>query len=362
MALHVENTETVAKRVTIRDVATRAGVSIATVSRVVNNVSTVNQALARRVNEAIEETGYIPNDSGRTLRRQQAKLVAVVVPNFQDQYYRDLIDSVEKRVEAEGYHLVIFNSRESLQQERTHLRAVLQLNVAGLLLASVGASENGNLLELNRLGRLSTVLLDRPSTRVLPWIGTDNAQVGGLISDFLQTKGVQKPLVISARTPDSPEDERADAFWLAWTRSRRHEIAVDYTSQAAHSDLAKKLKDSAGGTDAVICTNESVTRAAYVALYSGNTPLVRALRGDRQGLIFLGFDDSEWCSMVRPSVSTIRQDVQTIGDNAAKLLIALIREPHQRKLVGGENRSERFGTSIPTSIVERETTLQPMVG
>ncbi|MDO5728991.1 MAG: LacI family DNA-binding transcriptional regulator [Actinomycetaceae bacterium] len=335
------------KRATIREVAEVADVSIATVSRVLNKHETVDPRLAKRVRRAVEELGYIPNLSGRTLRGKNSRIFAAIVPNLMDPFYVDVISAFEQVVSEHGYHVLLCNSNEKRNQERTNLRVLKEQNLAGLLFAPV-AELPGEVEEMYQSGS-AIVLLDRPvADTSIPWVGTDYENVGRVVANFLRSKGVQKPLVASSRTMDSPLDERADAFWNSWNNAEdvRCEINVDYVAPPAMSTITDELNQCMASVDAVFCTNGPVTRIVYDALY-------RQLLNPAETLIFLGFDNSPWCSLVTPSPTLVEQKVENIGAQAALVLISQIegeKEAEERKPIDSTT------LQLEVSIKERQTT------
>lgn len=331
------------KRATIRDVADLAGVSIATVSRVLNQFDSVDPVLTQRVRSAVDKLGYIPNVSGRTLRGKNSKIFAAIVPNLLDPFYVDVISAFEKEASAYGYHMLLCNSNEKCVQEEANLRVLKEQNLAGLLFGPV-AELPPEIEKMYQLGS-AIVLLDRPvSDTRIPWVGTDYDNVGRSVAKFFRAQDVSQPLIASSRTTDSPLDERAEAFWSHWKQEgeTRLEINVDYTAPPAMSDLVRVLEEAIKSADAVFCTNGPATRIVYDALY-------RQLQIQPERLSFLGFDNSPWCPLVTPSPTLVEQDVENIGIRAAQMLIAQAEQEsktgeHQR--VGLED--DRFEVVIRT--------------
>ena len=114
-----------AKRLTISDIARAAGVSPATVSRVLNHNPSVAPELIERVEAAIEEMNYRPNGAGRALRRQRSDLWAAIVPDVRNPFFFRLIESFEKVAHAQGLSVVLCNSQEDLSRERSAIETVL---------------------------------------------------------------------------------------------------------------------------------------------------------------------------------------------------------------------------------------------
>ncbi len=307
------------RRPTIRDVAQKAGVSIATVSRVINNRGTVDERLVERVRVAIDEVGYIPNESGRVLRRRTSNLLGVVMPNLKDQFYVDLLEAFEERVADDGYQVLFCNSRESRSRERENLRIVLEQNVAGILFAPVATVPHA-VARIYERSNLPIVLVDRPSPECpLPWVGTDPEQAGRILSDHLAELGSRKPLLLSARVEESPADERAQSFWKYWSArgGEGTEVVIDYSAKTASADIRSALERYLDSHDAILCTNGPVSLLAYRVLY-------KEMRISTENKIFVGFDNPSWRDLSSPLPTVIDQQVRNLGESAARQLVSWI--------------------------------------
>src|SRR3954470_19279811 len=135
---------------TISDVASRAGVSTATVSRALNGKSTVDPGLVARVVEAAQELGYQPNGPARNLRRQETAVLALVISDVENPFFTSIARGVEDVARDAGYSVVLCNSDESNEKERDYLGVAVQERVAGVVLSSSGSIPNGD--PLVRLG------------------------------------------------------------------------------------------------------------------------------------------------------------------------------------------------------------------
>ena len=100
---------------TIKDVAKRANVSVATVSRVINNTGYVNVETRQLVEQAIIDLGYVPNELARSLFRKKSNIIGLIVPHISTYFFAELIEAIESAVTQEGYKLMIFNSKEKLR-------------------------------------------------------------------------------------------------------------------------------------------------------------------------------------------------------------------------------------------------------
>lgn len=123
-------------KVTISDVARLAGVSTATVSHTINNTRYVSSDTKEKVYQAIAELGYTPDASARSFRTGKKKTVGFIVPDISNKFFGTLIESAENYLSAQGYHLIIANTKENMEREETNLRLLTAGLVDGLLIAS----------------------------------------------------------------------------------------------------------------------------------------------------------------------------------------------------------------------------------
>ena len=123
-------------KVTISDVAKLAGVSTATVSHTINNTRYVSNETKEKVYRAIEELGYTPDASARSFRTGKKKIIGFIVPDIANKFFETMIESVEKYLSANGYQLIIANTRENMDREETNIRLLTAGLVDGLLVAS----------------------------------------------------------------------------------------------------------------------------------------------------------------------------------------------------------------------------------
>lgn len=127
--------------VSIRDVAQRAGVSIATVSRTVNHISTVNPELAQRVWKAIEEVGYLPNTQARALVSGKSRMLGLIVSEITNPFFPELVQEFENLAVAQGYEVLIGSTNYDPARTESLMRRLLQRNVDGVAVMTFGVEE-----------------------------------------------------------------------------------------------------------------------------------------------------------------------------------------------------------------------------
>lgn len=317
-------------RATIADVARVAGVSPATVSRVLNRHPRVAPDLAERVSAAVASVNYRPNGAGRALRRQRADLWAAIVPDVRNPFFYRLIEAFEKVGHEEGFSVVLCNSQESIRRERNAIDTVIAHQVSGAVVAA--ASTQGSRLQPFLDAGIPVVSVDRRIDGFTgDMVNVDNEKIGWLAADHLLDQGRFAPLVLSHTAELSPMRERERGFAQRMADAG-HAVAPD---QIVHlpfhapdnRELIDHLIASDLGIDAVFATTNTLTSQAHVALRAAG----RSIGPD---VALVGVDDDQWNEMVDPAVTVVEQPAEEVGEWAGQLLSA--------RVAGREMKSARI--------------------
>ena len=152
-----------ALKMNIKEIAYLAGVSVATVSRVINNSDSVKPATRERVQKVMQENNYIPSATARDLSFQRSEVVAVVVPDLKNPFFYGLIEGITRVAEKNHYQVLIFNTNEDADKEYQVLQAIRERNVAGILITAAGVRDKrtGALLAEYQQSGTPVVLVDR---------------------------------------------------------------------------------------------------------------------------------------------------------------------------------------------------------
>ncbi|WP_152351398.1 LacI family DNA-binding transcriptional regulator [Brachybacterium subflavum] len=328
------------RRPTILDVASAAGVSTATVSRVVNGAQNVDKELSRRVRSAVRSTGYVPNAAGRSLRSGASAQVAVVTPDAENPYFTRVISEVERMARGQGYSVMVAHTEDDLEREREVFPQLVSRQVAGVILTVV----DENLSDVTPLLAAGTplVLVDRRVHGAdVDLVVTDNLDAGRRGAQHLAEQGFRRPVVLAGPEGLTSTEDRVRGFLAEWSRVggadggleaprvTRGDLHLDSGREAMAAVLAEEW------ADAVYATNNRMSAGAFEAM--------RGL-GTAPGL--LATDDDLWTRLVTPSVSVVQQPIRATGRTAARLLGQRMQEP-------GEDPSTIL---LHPRILEREST------
>lgn len=328
-------------RVSLRDVAARAGVSVACASNVLNLRRRQDDPIGRAVLTAAKDLGYRANAMAANLRRATSRLVGVVLPDFENPYFGALLSALEREAGASGYRLTAATSHDDPAVEAREVGALLDWRVAGLLVAPTMRSLPDSFAQAG----VPIVVVDRVAGAVgADEVSADNEGAAGEVtrqlialghrhilvaySDPLVLNMVERLRGIEAAIAESGLEFRLDRLMCGWS--------VDSADRAFEAHLAGQQVPTA-----IFALHNLATLAAYGAV-------------ERQGLkpgrdiALVGFDDAAWMSHMHPAVAAVAQPIEEIARIAWERLLARI---------GGEVgpvRSERVtcrfnerGTMIP---------------
>lgn len=316
----------------LRDVALRAGVSTASVSRVLNQPERVRPALRSRIEAAMAEMAYIPNGAARALASQRSRTVGAIVPTLDTAIFATGIEALQNRLHELGYTLLLASAEYDAASEYECARVLVERNVDGLVL--VGDEHDPALLELleaKRIPVVTTYVCIRESR--FSSVGIDNAAATRRIVQHLVDLGHRSFAILTS--PLSRNDRiqaRLDGMFQC-LRERGLGIAPDRVFEVPYSirDGARgfhQLRSRFPDVTAVPCTTDVLAIGAV-------------LEAERVGLnipkdmSITGFDDLELAGELNPGLTTIRVPARDIGRQAADRLIASLAGkeiPHRLEL------------------------------
>ncbi|HEY0453480.1 LacI family DNA-binding transcriptional regulator [Actinophytocola sp.] len=323
---------------TISDVASRAGVSTATVSRALNGKSTVDPELVARVLAAAEELGYQPNGPARNLRRQEAAVLALIISDVENPFFTAIARGVEDVAHTVGYSVVLCNADENADKERRYIDVAIQERVAGVIISPTSTATNVDLL-INRGTPLVAVdrpLPERPSDTVL----VDTRQAARQATEHLLAQGYTRIGCITGPTGVRTADDRLagyrDALRAGKHRSSPRLVRRAEFKEAGGFRACQELFDQAEPPDALLVANSAMAIGVLSALG------VHSLRPG-VGVGVVAFDDVPWAALVDPPLTVVAQPAYEIGSVAAQLLLARI----------GDNGRAPTITTLGARLIER---------
>ena len=295
---------------TIRDVAKRAGVSIATVSRAANEPKLVSPEALLKIEQAIGETGYVKS----VKPRKKSDLIGVILPNLSNPFFLNLLEALEYEARTLRRSVVVFNSRQKLAMERTAFSECRKLRVDGVFL--VPHSVSRDYLSEVRKYDFPTVLLTRTSS-LMPSVAVDHIEGGRQVAEHAISSGHVDVAYVG---PTKTSEEKLVGFRLGLQQAGlqlRSDLAFDTEGEG---DLRRFVIDTAKRKRAsmIFCVNDVLAQDAVAILRSVEMSVPRDME-------IVGFDNSIVASLLDiTSVSQPMKEIAHVGFEA--MLIALKSE------------------------------------
>jgi LacI family transcriptional regulator len=307
---------------TMKRIAGQLGVSITTVSKVLNNRADIGEVTRARVLAKVAELGYQPNAVARSLTLRRTHTLGIVIPDLMHSFFVEIVAGVEAVASARGYGLLLCSSNEDARKERADLEMLRQRQVDGVVLASANASGNTDLLKrLNGLG-VGLVMIDRddhPDVRC-DRVVTDDLEVGRLATAHLLDQGrravahITGPAIVHARR--RAEGYRA-ALAAAGATVRTEWIARGGFMEADGHRAMKRLLGVKPRVDGVFVANDPAAIGAMKAIWEAGLRVP-------EDIAIIGVGDIALGDLLRVPLSTVGWSRETQGTRAGELILERI--------------------------------------
>jgi LacI family transcriptional regulator len=338
----------------MKEVADRAGVSTATVSRVINQTGYVAPALQDKVRRITEAINYEPSALARGMRRQETQCVGVLVPKVSQPFFGQLGFAIEQALFRQGYRTFLCSAEEDLDKESAYLEMLLRQRADGIILVPTGRSIS-NVERLLRT-KLPVVLVDRDLPSLLiDRVLSDNVQGARQVASHLLGLGHQRIAVLGAE-PHSESIARR----LTGVRQALHEAGISSADEHLAAGAGEQFQ--LGFVTAQRLLRQRPPPTAVIALT--DMLAVGVLHGAWQAglqvpddLSVTGFDDIPLASYVLPELTTVAQPITQMGERAVQRLLQLVQE----RLMGlvADSELKPKSSVLPTRLVIRRSTAAP---
>jgi LacI family transcriptional regulator len=328
---------------TIRDVAARAGVSVATVSRTLNGIGPVHDHTSKRVMAAVRALRYIPHAAARSLSIRRSHTLGVLLPEVHGEFFSEVIRGIDVAARARGYHVLVSSSHSDAQEMSAMLRA-LRGRVDGLIVMSPD-------VELGALSRALTAdtpaVLLNSATNARPTIRIDNFSGARSMTEHLSALGHRRIAFITGPERNADAAERLRGYRTALgeaSGAKRAAIEVegDFTEESGYRAVPQLLAMKQR-PNAIFAANDAMAIGALRALREGGIAIP-----DEMALA--GFDDIPMARYLTPQLTTVRVDIAEMGRRAVEYLVASLDET--------ESALKKHEV-IPTTLVVRESCSAP---
>ncbi len=325
---------------TIKQIAELANVSSATVSKVMNGKDqNISQATRQRVLKIIEEEGYIPNGIAKSLKVKSTKTIGIILPDVMNLFFSEIARGAEDMAEAKGYSIIICNTDNNEKKEQKYLHILQEKMVDGIIVTATESSSN------NIFGRFKTpmVLVDRDIDfgNKLGLIVVDNVEPAYEATKHLIDKGCKRIAFISSVKINKPSVNRYIGYEKALLEAGQtideDLVFLDrFSIESGYLGAKKILKDHK--VDGIFCGNDLIAMGALKEIKE------RGLRVP-EDIKIVGFDDISISRYVDPPLTTVKQPIYEMGNEAVNMLVDII-----------EAREVDMKRTLKAYLVERQST------
>ena len=303
------------------DVAAKAGVSKSTVSQYINNrYEYMAPATKVRIQEAIRELDYIPNNVARSLKQKKSSTVGIIVANILHTFSTEIIRAIEDVCEKNGFHLFVCNADDNPEKERAYIDMLMAKQVDGLIIFPTNG--NGDFYTTLRNSNFPIVFLDRKTEKIIyPTIMLDNAKASHMAVDLFAEAGRTEIAVVSTsiNLNVTPRIERIQGYKEAMRKhglAERNEWVISADRDQIILEL-EKLWDSPSRPEAFFSTNDLSLIELLKFLKQKNVKIP-------DDIAVIGIDDSPFLEVVTTPITVIQQPTFEMGTAAAIKLLELL--------------------------------------
>ncbi|MEV9640805.1 LacI family DNA-binding transcriptional regulator [Mammaliicoccus sciuri] len=301
---------------TIQDVAKHASVSIATVSRVINNQGGVRAETEKRIVHAIKELGYVRNAVARSMKKKETKMIGIIIPDINNPFFPLVVSGIEQQARKKGYYTMLSNTSESPIVESEIINILVERGVDGVVITT--ADEYGKQFQILQEQGIPVVALDRRINEYnFDSVLIDNIDGAYQATKQLILQGHQDIAIICGPHSTTPGRDRFAGYLKALS---------DYEIPLNDQFVVQGSFSEEGGYSATRTLNELEVRPT--AIFSSNNLMsigcIKALQDLEwrlgEEVAFIGFDDIEIATFTKPKLSVVSRPMNALGELAFQLL------------------------------------------
>ena len=299
---------------TIRDVAIRAQVSVASVSRVLNRLQNVSDETRNRVTDAVRELGYVPHAGARSLSLAKTSAIGVVLPDFHGEFFSEIVRGMDREASRHGYMLLLSNVHAGSEQSANAMRA-MRGRVDGLVILAPHLSED-ELADAVPPGTPAVLINTRGDAGGHPGVRLDNVAGCEVVADHFVSLGRKRIVHIAGAAGNIDAIERAEAFKAALEK-RGVDVEVvqgDFAEESGEIAIDALLK-SGRKFDGVFAANDMMASGALQALHGAGVRVP-------EDVAVVGFDDIPLAKHI--GLTTVQVHIAELGQRALDRLISIL--------------------------------------
>lgn len=310
-------------RITLMDVANKAGFSRSTASLVFQESPLVAESTRRRVLDAAQELGYVYNRGAASLRMQRSHTVGLLIPGLSNPFFADLVEAVEEEFGPLRYTVLLGNTLDDPVRQDALIRTLLEHRIDGLLVVPAIGSTSKFLEPLERLGVPHLVLTRHVNGVQAPYVGSNDRLAGRLAAEHLFSHGVQEIAYFGGPADVYTRVDRlsgvSEATEKAGAKLNKHWSVHTPTSSTAGFEITQQLLQEHRPPDGIVCHSDAIAFGLMRALKDKGMDVGRDVR-------VVGFDDVEHAKNWSPSLTSVSVASKRMGVEATRMLVSLMSD------------------------------------
>ncbi len=316
---------------TIKDVAKKAEVSVATVSRVLNGTGYTSDKVIQKVLKAKDELNYTPNSVARSLSKKRSEAIGLFIPNTINPYFLEFINTIEAIAYENKYSLVLCNYNYDLEKTKKYICKLSSHNLAGFIVA--GDKDNGAFKNINT----PIVSIDNAIDGRISFL-VDNFKGGYMATEFIYKKGCRDILYIKGPFINSINERYSGFCKFASENEFKYNVIESDLEFDNTINIFKEYLKNNNVPDGIICANDIIALAVVKHLIKIDVKIPTQCK-------VIGYDNIKECEMNTIGITSVKQPTYEMAKHATKCLISLI-----------EGKKDVKGKVFDVEIIERETT------
>ncbi len=311
---------------TLKDIAKKLDLSVATVSRVVNNKNYVKPETRERVLQALEDYNYVPNEVARSLKLQLTKTIAIIIPDICETFFGEIIKGIDSVVSKKGYGILVADTNEKSENEKKYLEMFKQKQINALVYATV--EPYGDYIK-NYLSNLVTVFIDNiPELENIDSVTIDNVQASKKAIEYLIQEGHREIATIIGSEKETTGYDRKKGYLI---ELEKNNIQVkesliqygNYKEEDGYMCMERLLINrNINPFTAVYTTSEKMTYGAIKAIRKNGLRIP-------EDISIVGFDVQDKAELISPRITTVRQPEGLIGQKVGELLLKKLEDSNR---------------------------------
>ncbi|WP_320128276.1 LacI family DNA-binding transcriptional regulator [uncultured Sphaerochaeta sp.] len=323
---------------TLKDVSKETGLSIGTISRVLNSRGYISEETKAKVFQAMKKLNYQPNELARALSKSSSSVIGVIAPSIRHPYFANLVESIEGTAGRAGYQVLLLLSNGKKEKEATLLEQCKKNRVMGIILCS-GLFSTSRLKDMD----IPVVTIERMREHATASVECDNKQGGKIAAEHLIAKGCKNLLhVAGVQGSTMPADKRSQGFLQVCEKMHviHHEISFSETmyENMEYHDFFNNLLKTFPQTDGIFCSSDVAAAQFIQVCHSMGIRIPEDIK-------VIGFDDIPLSRMTSPTLTTIHQPLKEMAEMAFTLLLG-----------AKEGRMGPTSLTLNVTLIQREST------